>query len=782
MARRSRVQAMRWKIARRHLYPRRTHRLRWILASTLAVLLLLSGAGGVGAWYWTAHLPSAAHFHIHYSFEDARIYDSRGDLLYNMADLSKRAGRRIVEPLQARNDGGNACRGGVNRIPLLLQNATIATEDATFYKNPGFDPMSIARAFYQNLTYGHIVSGASTITQQVVRAANLVNHRRTFDRKAQEVALAYELSRRFSKRKILWYYLNTVPYGNVSIGAQAAAQTYFQSPVCKLDLAQAAFLAGLPRAPSDYDPVRHRAAALTRMRTVLDALRKHRYIRDRAALRHAWQEAQGWHFSPPRSSMRYSDFVLYAINQVKAVPRLRNLLYQGIDVYTTLDPRLQDQAQQQVTKRIDRLTVAHRVTDGALVSLDLRARQYGWILAMVGGAHLHGPASQVNMAITPRQPGSSMKPFNYIWAFTNGGVGPGTTVKDSPVTLPDPNDTQHGGWYAPKNYDHRFRGTVTMRQALANSLNVPAVKLEYYVTKPANVARTAARFGMTSLYRDNPGLDCSVCYAVTLGGLSKGTRLLEETAAYGTFATGGWTVPPVAIWKVVQRRTGKVLFCSAQCPSGVHPDAGVARARHQVVDPSHAFEMTDVLSDNNARCTPQVCEFGLNSPLVLSRPAAAKTGTTNDFTDNWTVGYTPQIVTGVWAGNADSTHMVNVIGVTGAAPIWHDFMESAFRTLKLPVQQFVAPLNVGPYASCSLPRGGYRQATTFDLFVTDGSGALPLCALPDKGFLPVPCNRYPATILPIGWHCPSAPRPSRRYRYYTYRLGPQGQRIYTYHY
>ena len=232
---------------------------------------------------------------------------------------------------------------------------------------------------------------------------------------------------------------------------------------------------------------------------------------------------------------------------------------------------------------------------------------------------------------------------------------------------------------------------MTLRQALANSLNMPAVKVEYYVTGPKNVVRTAARFGMTSLYRDNPGLDCNVCYSVTLGGLARGTRLFEETAAYGVFSTGGRTVPPVAIWKVIQRGTGKVLFCSADCPHGVKPAAWLVKQRQHVLDGAHAYEMTNVLWDDNARCTVQVCEFGLNSALKLSRPAAAKTGTTESFTDNWTVGYTPQIVTGVWAGNADRSPMQNVIGITGAAPIWHQYMESAFQILRLPVQNFSYP-------------------------------------------------------------------------------------------
>jgi membrane peptidoglycan carboxypeptidase len=727
-------------MARRHRAPpRRRHWLRWTLLVLVLIALATSGGAAAAGLYFVQHLPSVAAFKIHYAFQDAHIYDSRGDLLYNMADLSKRnGGRRVVEPLQALGDTGSACRGGTNRIPLALQNATIATEDATFYKNPGFDPLSIVRAAYQNLRYGHIVSGASTITQQVVRD-NFMSARernqRTLDRKAREVELAYEINKRFSKRKILWFYLNTVPYGNTAFGAQAAARVYFHRNVCSLDQAQAALLAGLPRAPTIYDPVRNRAEALSRMKEVLHLMRVHGYLHSRGPIRRMMAEASHWRFTRVRAFIRYPQFVHYVISQMDSLPQLKDHLYKGVDIYTTLDPRLQDLAQATVRQQIDGLTAQH-VTDGALVSLDTRPRHYGWVLAMVGSANFRGKAGQVNMAISPRQPGSSMKPFNYIWAFTHGHVAPGTSVVDAPVQLPDPNDLADKGWYKPINYDHQYHGTVTVRQALANSLNLPAVKVEYYVTRPANVAATAYQFGMSSLYRDNPHLGCSVCYAVTLGGLTRGTRLIQETSAYGVFATTGYTVPPVVIWKVVKRSTGKVLYCSEDCPRGVKPTPWLAPHPQRVLDAAHAYLMTSILSDDNARCTVQVCEFGFHSQLQLSRPAAAKTGTTNSWTDNWTVGYTPQIVTGVWAGNADRTPMRGVIGVTGAAPIWHSFMEGAFRILKLPVENFVQPGNVIASSQCTLPGSKTLSYGATDLEV---AGDTPMCSLPDRGYAPYPC-------------------------------------------
>ncbi|MGH2448630.1 MAG: transglycosylase domain-containing protein [Chloroflexota bacterium] len=742
-----RAQTVRWKIAHRHIYPRRPpHRLRWAMIIGLLSFVVLTSAGATAAGFYLAgHVPPLDRFHVRYSFEDARIYDSQGHLLYEMPDVAKNHGSRIVEPLQGRYVRGNACRGDIDRIPRDLQNATIATEDATFYTNPGFDLLSMARAAFQDLKYRRIVSGASTITQQVVRNA-VLSDKKTIRRKAEEVALAYEVTKHYSKRQILTYYLNSVNYGNLAYGAAASARRYFHEKVCRLDFAQAALLAGLPEAPSYFDPVLHRSQALDRMRVVLASLRRHHFIHSKRVIRAAMREAQHWEFRAASPPMRYPAFVNYVISRLRHNPSLRPYLFKGIDVYTTLNPQLQNLAQQQVSQQINDLQTNH-VTDGALVSLDLRPGHYGWIRAMVGSANYHDRAGQINMALRPRQPGSSMKPFNYIWAFTHGGVGPGTTIVDSPIDLPDPGNTLDGGRFVPVDYDHQWHGTVTLRQALDNSLNVPAVKLELYITGIKHVAATAYHFGMTDLYKDNPHLDCQVCWSLTLGGLSGGTRLLQETAAYGVFASRGRTVPPVALWKVVERGSRRVLYCSADCPHHHPVDFSRSLHPHRVLDPAHSYEMTNVLSDNNARCTPQVCEFGLTSPLELDRPAAAKTGTTNDWTDNWTVGYVPQLVTGVWTGNADRSPMVNVIGVTGAAPIWHNYMEGAFKILHLPVQPFHAPPQVTSTDQCRTGVSTFPSTGVLDISIR---GQLPLCAVPERGYEPVTCT---APTAYSGWNC-----------------------------
>jgi membrane peptidoglycan carboxypeptidase len=338
---------------------------------------------------------------------------------------------------------------------------------------------------------------------------------------------------------------------------------------------------------------------------------------------------------------------------------------------------------------------------------------------MVGSADYNNVkiSGQINMADRPRQPGSSFKPFNYVYAFQHG-LSPATSVLDAPVAIPDTGNPDDNGWYEPTDYDQMWHGTVTLRTALQNSLNVPAVKVEQYDSSVggsvrATVGQQAVNMGIKSLFADNPHC-CG--WATTLGGMEQGVRLVEETSAYGTFGTLGTTVPPVSIWKVYDRTTHKLLY-SAQA-DGPKPV--------QVLKPPYAYVMTNVLSDNASRCLPSVCEFGLDSPLNLGRPAAAKTGTTNSFTDNWTVGYTPDIVTGVWVGNADSSPMVGTTGITGAAPIWHDYMLKALQILNLPPKPFPEPPGVDAGTTCRLP-GDYAAYSTmgYDIF----AGLVPYCSV-----------------------------------------------------
>jgi membrane peptidoglycan carboxypeptidase len=734
----------------------RSHPLvRALIVVLVAFTMLTSGASAGTIFFYGENLPAVGDFKHRFEFQNTLIQDSQGRLLYDMADLKHGRGSRVVEPLYApghptsyyRKNGEDWLVGDDQRnkgVPLVLQNATIATEDASFYSNPGFDPFSIVRAAYQDVTEGHVVSGASTITQQLVRRYMLDANQQTLSRKTEEIVLAAELTQKYPKSKILWYYLNSVPYGSLPIGAEAAAEIYFHQHVWQLDLAKSALLAGLPEAPSVYDPINDRAAALNRMRYVLHLMYIHGDLKDTRGkpdptmIASAMKEAEGFHFSPPTTLRKYPQFVQYVVDQLQGIPSLQKKIYNGLRVVTTIDPRLQDQAQSIVKNQIAGLA-GYNVTDGALVSLDLHQDCYGCILAMVGSADYNTAAGQINMAVRPRQPGSSFKPFNYIYAFQNG-LGPGTTILDAPVAIPDTGNAGDGGWYEPTDYDQQWHGVVSLRVALDNSLNVPAVKVEQFGASvdPSqglhSIENQAVKMGLSSFRSDNPKC-CG--WALTLGGVERGVRLVEETSGYGTFATGGVTVPPIAIKQVYDRTTGKLLYNWKQ-DEPVKP--------HRVLGANYAYLMTNILSDNASRCTPQVCEFGLNSDLYLGRPAAAKTGTTNAFTDNWTLGYTPDIVTGVWVGNADNSPMIGTTGVTGAAPIWHDYMLKAFQILNLPPKDFVEPPGVYSGSLCQLPGAytGFSQGI-FDIYA---GGRVPYCSVGSYQQSTLPVPPAPSTYQP----------------------------------
>lgn len=705
--------------------------LKIAIVTLVALMMLTSGASAGTLFFYGESLPSLHDFTKRFQFENTFIRANNGRILYNLADLSTTRGRRVVEPLVM---PGHTTRwyhqhgdywlvgAGSAGIPVNLQNATIATEDATFYDNPGFDPLSIVRAGYDDLTVGHVVSGASTITQQLIKQY-LLTSSPTLTRKVEEIVLAAELTQKYPKTKILWYYLNSIPYGNQAVGAQAAAETYFHESAWKLTPAQSAFLAGLPEAPSTYDPMNNLPGAIARMHQVLVLMYNHGYLRDASGKRDGsliqtyLNQTRKWaRFTPPNSSMTDPDFVRYVLDELNSIPELKGKVYTGLDVYTTLDPALQSQAQQIVTNQINGLQ-GYNVTDGALVSMSVSPSCYGCILAMVGTANPNGPAGQINMADTPRQPGSSFKPFNYEFAFQHG-LGPGTTVNDAPLSLPDTGNPADGGVYAPMDYDLQWHGLVTLRVALQNSLNVPAVKVEEYSasqtpnggphgTIGASTGDNAVKLGIKSLYADNPHC-CG--YATTLGGMERGVRLVEETSAYAVFDTLGHPVQPFGITKVLDRHTGKLLWSARS--------AMRQEQQQQIIPAADAYLIDNVLSDNNSRCTPVVCEFGLNSPLYLGRPAAAKTGTTNAYTDNWTVGYTPQLVTGVWVGNADDSPMVGTTGVTGAAPIWNQFMTYAMSALRLPATDWPTPSGVlyGSICRQQTPYGPVEENTGYDVY------------------------------------------------------------------
>ncbi len=582
------------------------------------------------------------------------------------------------------------------QIPLALQRATIATEDASFYSNPGVDVIGIMRALWINATGGEVLAGGSTITQQVARNMLLdpqERAQRTLTRKLRESILAWRLSRAYSKADILALYLNQTYYGHLAYGAEAAARTYFGKPAASLDLAESALLAGLPQSPSVYDPLLYPAAAKARQAVVLDLLLKHGDITPEAA---RLAKAEILQYAASAFPIEAPHFVFYVWNLLEQQYG-PDVLNSGLTVQTTLDLDLTRAAQSIAQRRLAEIAARKgapaNATDAALVALDPRT---GQILALLGSPdYFNAPNSgAVNLAVAPRQPGSAIKPLTYAAAFSPEYCSSRPSAVSNyqlPVTgFPCPWSpatmildvrtaftTKEGFSYVPQDYDRAFHGPVSAREALAGSLNVPAVITLDHIGLPTLLG-LAGRMGLTTLSdADRYGL------ALTLGGGE--VRLLDLTAAYGVFANGGRRVEPMAILKV-QDATGKVI-------EQWHPTPGV-----RVLDERVAFLISDILSDNNARAPT----FGFDSMLLIGQPAAVKTGTTTDYRDNWTLGYTPDLVAGVWVGNANDTPMVDLSGVSGAGPIWHDFMRAALAGK--PESAFAPPPGLARAEVC-LPSG-----------------------------------------------------------------------------
>jgi penicillin-binding protein 1C len=631
-------------------------------------------------------LPSVEDLKEHADqFETTRILDREGNLLYEIVD--PQAGRRTYVSL--------------DEISPYMVASIIAIEDSQFYSHPGFDPLAIARAYWQSYQKGDIASGASTITQQIARMLLLSPEeasRRTALRKIREVLLATEITRRYTKDEILELYLNQSYFGNLAYGVEAAAETYFNTTADKLTLAQSSFLAGLVQAPSVYDIFTNREATLDRHQQVLMLIVRtsseqgciyvsnstHPICVSAEEAGVAAAEVASYEFEPVTFDMRYPHWVNYIRAELEQLYDPQTIYRSGFTVYTTLDPYLQEQAQRIVREQVEALA-GHRVSSGALVTIRPGT---GEILAMVGSADFYNEEidGQINMAIRPRQPGSSIKPLTYAAAFEKGWTA-ATLIWDVPSEFPpsgDPNDTRSP--YKPVNYDGRFHGPVTVRTALANSYNIPAVKTLDFVgiydnpttEQEEGLVAFARRMGITTLTQEDYGL------SLTLGGGE--VTLLDLTGAYAIFANGGYRIPPYAISRIVDHNNETVYEYTPA-------------AAEEIIRPEHAYLINSILSDNNAR-TPM---FGANSALNLPFQVAAKTGTTNDFRDNWTLGYTPDLAVGVWIGNADWTPMQDTSGLSGAAPIWNQFMQLAIEHLTggFP-STFTAPPGIVERAICSV--------------------------------------------------------------------------------
>ena len=561
------------------------------------------------------------------------ILDHHGHLLYQVIDPVRGAARPV--PLEA--------------IAPALQQATIAAEDKTFASNIGIDPVATLRAVRDDLTIRQVVSGGSTITQQLARLRYLQSDERSaqsYTRKATEAWLAIRMTAQQSKTQILEEYLNSVPYGNLAVGAEAAAWTYFDKPAADLSLAEAALLAGLPQSPSDYDPFTHWSSARARQIQVLDLMLRRGFI-DTAQADSARAEPIQLNDRPfPLSAAHFVDYV-------------RRLAPAGATrIQTTLDRDIQSLAERAARRQVARLA-DHDVSDAAVVVLDAHT---GEVRAMVGGIDYFDssqPDAQVNMAVAPRQTGSAFKPITYAAALESGQFSEASMLQDERTVF----QTRRGEAYVPEDYDHQFHGDVPLRVALASSLNVPAVELESQLGVP-RVIDFASQFELSKALADPDRFDLSL----TLGAAE--VPLLDLTAAYGAFATGGAYHPPV-------------LF-------------GDSPPSKRVMSKDTAWLIDDMLSDDAARGPG----FGRNSVLNLpDQHVAVKTGTTSDFRDNWTVGFTPDVVVGVWVGNADNRPMRDVSGVSGAAPIWREVMDALLENA--PAANFDRPTDLVRVALCA---------------------------------------------------------------------------------
>jgi len=605
-----------------------------------------------------------------------------GDQVVRLEDILPKDSLRAYDihrqQIYVATDEGLQISVPLAKISRHMINAQVAIEDRSFWKNSGIDVAGIARAALENLSHGRIVSGGSTITQQLIKNA-IVGNKETVMRKLQEMTLAPSVTQQYNKEDILNMYLNTAYYGEQAYGVEAAAFKYFNlqgtskaSAASKLDIAQAAMLAGILNAPTAHNPYLHPQAALTRMQEVLQQMYQQGYINDTQrdqAIREA-QQPTFLHRGVVKNDLA-PHFNYYMRKELASILHIKlpDLSRSGAVVSTTLDLSLQNQVLKIAQDQIATLK-GHNVTDAAEVVIDYHT---GAIRTLLG--NIDPERNQFDVASEGfRQPGSSFKPFAYVTAFEQG-VSPGMPVLDGPITfqmccgLPS---------YTPQNYTGSFMGLISWRTALQNSLNIPALKLNAQIGYEKTL-QTAQSMGISE-YQGSPNL------TLVLGSL--GVHLIDQTSAYGSFGNRGVHVQKHSI-DAIKDTSGRLIY-----------QFNVNANSQQVITPQAAFVMTDVLSDNVARTT----EFGKCSPLWLYstsmnecyagnpgtiRPAAGKTGTTNDFKDSWTVGYTTDYVVGAWTGNDDNSQMVDVTGIMGAAPIWHNTMLLLERGR--PIQNFAGP-------------------------------------------------------------------------------------------
>lgn len=638
-----------------------------VTAVVLAFVVLVGGAMGVYAFV-AKDLTPPDNLATREIARSAKIYDRHGEQLYEVFD--PQFGRRTTVPLKEVS-------------PYLVQ-ATIATEDATFYENQGINIRGITRAAWNAMTTKEITQGGSSITQQLVKNVLIPEEERTqlsVVRKLKEAILALELTRRHSKGEILEFYLNEINYGNLSYGIEAAAGSYFGKSARELDLAESAMLAGIPQAPGRFSPLTNPDDARRRQHQVLDLMVRQEFITEAEAEQAREKELE---FKAANFAIRAPHFVMY-VRELISEKYGKALYSGGLKITTSLDMNLQVLGEDVVREQVAITSRSLNGRNGSLVAIDPRT---GEILAMVGSVDYFDASidGQVNVANSERQPGSAFKPFTYLTAFMKGW-SPATMVVDEPVTLNDVGNRT----YVVQNVDKTYKGPVAVRDALANSMNVPAIKAIQFAGVNETI-NTAHQMGIT-------GLNLEGWYgpALTLGGGE--VKPLDMAYAYGVFANNGVmagepvpserrqpghrTLDPVAILKV-EDANGKVL------------EEFEAPAKKQVIPADYAYLITNILSDNSARAPL----FG--NRLQIGRPAAVKTGTTENQKDFWTVGYTPELSVAVWIGNTRGQELSSGLSSSTTGPIWEKYMSRAL--VHTPASSFQRPAGVVTATVC-LPSG-----------------------------------------------------------------------------
>ena len=629
---------------------------------TFLIFLFLFVIAALGLVYVFYDLPSIDSLPENLNKPSVRITDRNGQLLYEVIPV----------------DGGRNAVLSVENIPQCMKDATIAVEDKNFYKNPGVDVGGIIRAVWINLRGGETLSGGSTITQQVARTLLLSDEvtERTLRRKLRESVLAWQLTRHYSKDEILALYLNQIYYGGMAYGIEAASQTYFGKPASELLLPECALLAGLPQTPGVYNPFTNPDLALERQKVVLGLMEKNGLITSRQRM-DAENSPLSYNPAPyPIQAPHFIWMVMDVLDEMYVAGHLN--MDESLVVRSTLNMDIQAVAEQIVKRRIEQFKplgggINPNVNNAALIVIDPHT---GEILSLVGSADYFDESiyGALNMATSPRQTGSAFKPIIYAAAIDPARADAwtaGTSILDVSTTFA----TKDGQPYVPVNYDGKEHGFVSARDSLASSLNVPAV-LTLQSIGVEDVIALANQLGVESL-QEPQQYDLSLA----LGGGEM--SLLELSRAYAAFANGGGFTGTTLILDVYDA-DGNLLYA---------PERLLAQ---QVIDPRVAWLISDILSDDRARSTG----FGINSVLKIDRTAAVKTGTTTNFHDNWTIGYTPDLLVGVWVGNSDHQAMHNVTGLTGAAPIWAETMRALLQGQ--PDKKFTQPHGLIQVEVCDL--------------------------------------------------------------------------------